>query len=609
MTARTLADCLADAAGFGSRGYTFADTAGTETHVPFGAMALEAKAVGRRLLGPGLRGGLRRGDRVALLVSRPRDFVPLFFGAIDAGLVPVPIATDLRGSDGARARFVAGIVRTSGARLAIADEQAPVPVGLSRVTPGELAVGSEAFACVASASSAALSAPAASGEPPGPDDVAFLQFTSGSTAAPKGVVVTHGSLLANARAIAEHGLAVDAERDVGVSWLPLHHDMGLIGFVVTPMVCGVPVVLIPTSRFVRHPETWLDAVHRHRGTITFAPTFALALARRRPRPGWDLSCLRVLGCGAEPLRAGVLRDFLSTYRGAGLPETALTPCYGLAEATLAVTFHSLGTPLRVDRVDPQALGRRGFADPTSEEGALEIVGCGRALPGHEIAIVDDRGAPLPARREGHVMVRGPSVTPGYFADAGSTTEAFRDGWLATGDLGYVADDDLFVCGRAKEILIVHGRNLHPEPIEQAAAGAPGVREGRVVAFTRPGESGEEVVVCAEAAGSRDASLARAVGSRIADELGLPVADVVLLPPGALPRGSSGKLQRRAARSAYLAGTLGAGTPAAGTPGAGTPAAGTPRGGPLRDGDAPLEREPLEGEEACPPPVTSRSPTT
>ncbi len=572
MTARTIAECLASAARFGPRGYTFADTAGAESHVPFGEMALEAQAVGRKLSGVGRRRGLLRGDRVALLVSRPRDFVPLFFGAIDAGLVPVPIATDSRVRDDARARLVTGIVRTSGATLAIADEQAPVPEGLPRVTPDELA---------------SIPAPApsvATFEPPGADEMAFLQFTSGSTAAPKGVVVTHGCLVANARAIAEHGLAVDPERDVGVSWLPLHHDMGLIGFVVTPMVCGVPVVLIPTSRFVRHPETWLDAVHRHRGTITFAPTFALALARRRPRLGWDLSCLRVLGCGAEPLRAGIMRDFLSTFRAAGLPETALTPSYGLAEATLAVTFHALGTPLRVDRVDPQALASRGQVAPSNEEDALEIVGCGRALPGHEIAIVDETDTPLPPRREGHVRVRGPSVTAGYFADAGSTHEAFRDGWLATGDLGYVADGDLFVCGRAKEILIVHGRNLHPEPIEQAAASTPGVREGRVVAFSRPGESGEEVVVCAEAAGPRDASLARAVGSRVADELGLPVADVVLLPPGALPRASSGKLQRGAARTAYLAGAW-------------------------RDRAGHPEGEPLEGEEPCPAPVTLRSPTT
>ena len=281
MTARTLAEHLAGAARFGTRGYTFADTTGVESHVPFGEMALESQAVGRRLLALGVRRGLRRGDRVALLVSRPRDFVPLFFGAIDAGLVPVPIATDARGSDPARAKAVAGIVGASGARLAVADPHVPVPEGLARAAPGELASGD---------------APVAPREPPGADDVAFLQFTSGSTAAPKGVVVTHGCLVANARAIAEHGLAVDPGRDVGVSWLPLHHDMGLIGFVVTPMVCGVPVVLLPTSRFVRHPETWLDAVHRHRGTITFAPTFALALARRRPRPGWDSS--RACGCSA-----------------------------------------------------------------------------------------------------------------------------------------------------------------------------------------------------------------------------------------------------------------------------------------------------------------------
>jgi fatty-acyl-CoA synthase len=531
MSAATLIDAMNGAARFGARGYTFVGADTDESHASFAEIVQQARSISGGLL----ERGLKRGDRVALLLSRPADFVVAFFGSIAAGLIPVPVAPDPRASDANRDGVVSAIVRKSGAVGAIADDDVWLPPDLARFAVGQLATH-----------------PPTTLEEAKPEAPAFLQFTSGSTTHPRGVVVTHAAIMANAKAIAEHALRVDPAIDLGVSWLPLHHDMGLIGFVVTPMVCGVPVVLLPTSRFLRRPEIWLGTVHRRRATITFAPTFAMALARKRARSDWDLSCLRVVGCGAEPIRAAVLRDFAATFRPMGLAPQALTPSYGLAEATLAVTFQPTGAGMRVDRVDPVRLANH-VAEPSDDERAIEIVGCGRPLPGHDVAVTDTSGAPRPERRIGDVRVRGPSVAREYFQDPASTGATFHDGWLETGDLGYLADGELFICGRTKEILVVHGRNLHPEPIEQVAASVKGIRDGRVVAFARPGDRGEEVVVCAEVAGANDVSLRDEVAERIAQELGVPVADVVLLGPSVLPRTTSGKLQRGLARAAYLAG--------------------------------------------------------
>jgi fatty-acyl-CoA synthase len=400
--------------------------------------------------------------------------------------------------------------------------------------------------------------------PTDPDTVALLQFTSGSTEQPKGVVLTYRNIAANCRAIMVDGLRVRAG-DRGVSWLPLFHDMGLIGFVLAPILHRQPVTLLPPRAFVRNPAIWLKTISRHRGTVTFAPNFAYALAARRLHEGelaaLDLSCLRVAGCGAEPIQAETLRAFARRFAAAGFRAEAFRPSYGLAESTLAV---SLGRGIPVDRIDRAALAE-GRAEPVADGCALELVGCGRPFPGHALRIVDPAtGRALPERSVGEILVRGPSVMARYVGDTAATAEARVGPWLRTGDLGYLADRQLFVCGRRKDLIVVSGRKYAPQDVEWAAGEVDGVRAGSLVAFALPADGGERerVVVVAEvrrraAADQVTADIRRAVHRALA----LPVDQVVLVEPGALPKTSSGKLRRASTRALYLSGALGQRRPA------------------------------------------------
>jgi fatty-acyl-CoA synthase len=398
-----------------------------------------------------------------------------------------------------------------------------------------------------------------------PDDLALLQFTSGSTSRPKGVMVTHGNLAANAEAFMIHGIDRDERTDKGVSWLPLFHDMGLIGFVAGPLFAHIPCVFLPTATFVRAPRIWLDKLHEHRGTITYAPNFAYALVAKRLKEkdveGLDLSCVRVAGCGAEPIRARALRDFAARLAPARFDPRAFLPSYGMAEATLAITFVSMGDGLRTDRVDPGAL-TKGEALRSDRDEGQEVVDCGIPFPGHELAIVDESGRRLDERRVGQIVVRGPSVTKGYFEDPDLTAQAFKpiaessdEVWLHTGDLGYVADGRLFVCGRVKDIIIVRGRNYYPSDIEWAVSELAVVRRGNVVTFSAEIDGDEQIVVCCEGAASDAGVIQEAVRTCVASQFGLTVREVVVSPPASLPRTSSGKPQRRKACQMYLDGTL------------------------------------------------------
>jgi fatty-acyl-CoA synthase len=394
---------------------------------------------------------------------------------------------------------------------------------------------------------------------PTPESVCFLQFTSGSTSRPKGVMVTHGNLIANSRAVlGPTGLGI-GDDDVTVSWLPLYHDMGL-GFVFSTIIGDLPAVFLPTSSFARSPRLWLQALARHRGTITYAPNFAYQLVARRVRAadldGLDLAHVRVAGCGAEPIRASVLRDFAAVLAPTGFAgERAFLPCYGMAESTLAVTFHELGTPVLVDRVDGAELGRGRALGATEAARAVECVSCGVPFPGHDLEIRSGDGARLPERMVGEIVVRGPSVSPGYFRNEGATLEAWREGWLHTGDLGYVSEGNLYVCGRMKDLIIINGANHHPQDIEWLAGEVEGVRRDNVVAFATSDGAGEHLVVVAEGTARDAPGIRSAIRSRVQDELGLPVEAVHVIAPGSLPRTSSGKVQRRLTRDLLHAGSL------------------------------------------------------
>ncbi len=376
-------------------------------------------------------------------------------------------------------------------------------------------------------------------------------------------MVTFGNLAANAHAIMVDGLKSTPE-DRGVSWLPLYHDMGLIGFVVAPLYTLVQVMFLPTMSFIRRPSIWLDAIHRFRGTITFAPNFAYALAARAvtdtQSKEWDLSCMRALGCGAEPIQAEVLRSFLGRFEKNGLNPNSVLPSYGMAEATLAISFWNLGDPLTAERLDVESMRRGVAATVAPDASGMEIVACGKAFPGHDIRIATPEGVELSERHVGEIQVRGPSITSGYFGNREATEEAFIDGWLKTGDLGYVAAGQLYICGRAKDLIILNGRNYYPQDIEAVVSRANGVRDGQCVAFSVLTDNGaEHCVIVAEAKLGPKAGTAADVITNIIQliraEVGIVPGEVHLIKRGTLPKTSSGKVRRREAKNRLELGSL------------------------------------------------------
>ncbi|MCC7541446.1 MAG: fatty acyl-AMP ligase [Deltaproteobacteria bacterium] len=557
----TLVHALRRLRDFRHRGFYFINQEGKERFCSFGEMHDEAGRRGRILRDL----GLAKGDRVAIVVPEGDEFVLSFMGALYAGVIPVPIypRLTLRNLE-AYVETVGHIADASGARVVVTSPNARQYV--------EGAVGkSKLEALVTTEQLCPHPGPHPAGgdtivpidEHISPDDICFLQFTSGSTARPKGVRVLHRNLATNCGLFMLDGLRRRESWDKGVSWLPLFHDMGLIGFVMGPLFTNIESVFLPTSSFARGPRIWLETIHRHRGTITYAPNFAYALAVKRLRDrdlvGLDLSSLRISGCGAEPIQAGVLREFAKRLEPVGFKSSTLLPSYGMAEATLAITFIGHDEEPSADRVVAEDMGRRIATPATAEtpEGKVaEIVSCGRPFRDHELRIVDDEGNVLGERRVGQIITRGPSIADGYFDNPAATAESFRaDGWLYTGDLGYVADGNLYVCGRVKDMIIVRGRNFYPQDIEWLVGEMPSVRRGNVIAFAVSLGDTEGVVVCAEAAMSDEAALVPAIVSRVTDEVGIAPHDVAIVPLGTLPKTSSGKPQRRKTKQMYEDGTL------------------------------------------------------
>ena len=554
-TAWTLPRALEGAARTGA-GLTFVQEDGSERFTSYERLLQQAGSIALRLA----RSGVGRGERVALLVPEAEGFVPSLFGIAMAGAAAVPLAPPLSMTQ-------LGASLESWRRMArLAEVRGVVTTSRLRPLLGTLPDGARSIRGVWAWEELAR-------EPEGfcadvrPEAAALVQFTSGSTSHPKGVVLTHASLGANVEAITGP-CGVDArEDDVGVSWLPLFHDMGLIGVVLSTVHRRRPSVLLPPLLFLKRPAEWLRAITRHRGTVSFAPNFAYDLCVRRASraviEGLDLSSWRVAGCGSEPVHAPTLEAFASAFAPAGFRREAFLPCYGLAEHTLAATFRRPAEPLRVDSVRADALRqeRQARACAADDPAASRFVSCGRPFPGHEVRVVDGRGNALPERHLGEIQLRGPSVMAGYERDPARTAQVLDHGWLRTGDLGYLAGGELFPCGRLKELIIVHGRNYYPTDLEWMAAEVAGVRRGSVAAFGVAGADGEEqVVIVAEARGrlaraEEDSALAAAIRKRVQENTGLHLHDVVIARRGVIPRTTSGKTQRARAKARYLAGRL------------------------------------------------------
>jgi 1-acyl-sn-glycerol-3-phosphate acyltransferase len=517
----------------------------------YGELAKASRAIAGGLI----ERDIMPGDRVALMLPTGPDFFSTFFGVLYAGAIPVPIYPPMqRAQIEQYARQQAGILRNAGVRMLVT-----VPEGLRL---GSLLRGLvPTLTCTESAASLSTN----TSEIPLPQQAAgsataLIQYTSGSTGDPKGVVLSHLNLLANIRAI---GRAIAASStDVMVSWLPLYHDMGLIGAWLGCLYYGAPLYAMSPLAFLARPQTWLWAIHRYRGTISAAPNFAFELCLNKIEDsdlkGLELSSLRVVANGAEPVSVDTLRRFMHRFADYGFRLDAMAPVYGLAENAVAVTLPPPGRLPIIDRINRQALSTRGIAEPAHSDNfhAIELVACGHPIPDHEVRIVDSVGREVGERQEGRVEFRGPSATSGYFENPVKTRELFHDGWLDTGDRGYMAGGDLFITGRIKDIIIRAGQHIAPHEIEEAVGAIPGLRKTGVAAFgvTDQASGTERVVVLAETE-ERDPSVqtnlrlrAQEVATHIVG--GLP-DEVVLVQPGTVPKTASGKIRRAAARDLYL----------------------------------------------------------
>jgi fatty-acyl-CoA synthase len=500
--------------------------------------------------------GLKPGEVVALIVPDARDFLTTFLGAACAGLVPAPLYPPVRldqfedylrrTAPAVRVSRAAAVVTTTPLRRVLGALQADVATVRSVLAIEKL-------------QGPRLPAMA----PVGLDDVVFLQFTSGSTSDPKGVVLTHRNLAENVTAIGgPHGLRLTGS-DRGLSWLPLFHDMGLIGMALAVLYAGSRSAFLSPLAFLKRPGTWLRSISRTRATISVAPNFAYDLCVRRVQPremaDLDLSCWRVAACGAEPVRAETLAAFARKFAEVGFRAEAFLPCYGMAEHTLAVTFPPLDRAPRVDAIKAEELwsARRAVPHVDGRTPRTELVSCGRPFPGHDVRIADPTDHSLPERHVGQILLRGPSVFGGYLGREALSRDTLAGGWLHSGDLGYLADGELYVCGRVKDTIIVNGRNYYPQDLEQAAADVAGVRKGRAVAFgTAAGTGRERIVIVLEPAHAQmEGGLADRVRGRIVEATGVLVDDVIVVPPGTIPKTTSGKLQRVRVRQQYESGVL------------------------------------------------------
>ncbi len=530
------------------------DEGGAET-LTYGALFAEASKVAAGVR----RQGLEPGDRAAIMMPTCRQFFAAFAGTLLAGCVPVPIYPPIRLTE-LREHLLRQrrILANAGARLLFVTRELERAAVLVRALVPEIGavLHVEDFA----AEEERWAPPATPAEA-----LALLQYTSGSTGDPKGAMLTHANLLANIRSMGQAMEATPA--DIFVSWLPLYHDMGLIGAWLGTLYYTAPLVLMSPQRFLARPVDWLRGIHHARATLSAAPNFAFELCLRRIEDaeleGLDLSCLRLVANGAEPVRAATIRRFAARFGRFGFRETAMAPVYGLAENSVGLSFPPPGRGPVIDRIDAGVLARRGEAVPMAGENdrALEIVGCGFPIPGHEIRIVDEASRELPDRRQGHIQFRGPSACRGYFANPEATRRLFDGDWLETGDLGYMVGGELFVTGRQKDLVIRAGRNVHPQDIEELVGDIEGVRRGCVAVIGVPAreEGTERLVVLAEtritdADGRR--ALEETIREKVVAFLGEAPDEVVLLAPRSLPKTSSGKLRHSAARELYRAGRLG-----------------------------------------------------
>lgn len=516
--------------------------------VEYRLLKRRAVAAAKRLLSL----GLIKGDRVALIADTTPGFVEIFFACQYAGLVPVPLPIPMGvGHHQSYVEKLRGLMASCSPSAVLGGEEWLSFVHEAVDATTQKFIGTaEQLEELPLVEIELLS--------PQPDDIAYLQYTSGSTRFPRGVVVTQRSVMANLRGISLDGIRL-RPRDRCISWLPYYHDMGLVGFVLTPVATQLSVDYLQTQDFAMRPKQWLNLMSRNRGTVSVAPPFGYDLCVRRCSPtevqGLDLSRWRVAGVGAEPIAMATLNRFAEHFAPAGFKASAFMPCYGLAENTLAVSFAAPDSGGQTDRVDRDILELEGKAVTATEHSTAisNFVNCGAPLPGHQLHVLDEAGNSLPERSVGRIVISGPSLMQGYFQDPESTRQLAETQQLDTGDLGYLFDGNLYVTGRKKDLIIIRGRNIWPQDIELVAESEADVRPGDAIVFIVQ-KDGEPAVVmqvqCRLQAEDKRERLLHTLFAKIHSEFGLsPTIDLV--PPHSIPRTSSGKPARAEARKRFL----------------------------------------------------------
>ncbi len=528
----TLVDAI-DALNEPERGFHFMSRSAPESRISY--LALREKV--RTLAGKLSTLGMDQGARVVVSVPDQQQFLLLFLAVVRAGLVAVPVPpSGLIGDLSTYRKDIERIRGTCGAACIITSD-ALYPRLCTPHADRHLISWSH------------LMAGETSGELGTPDATspALIQFSSGSTGTPKGIELTHANIISNAQAIS-HSLAIDPETDRGLSWLPFHHDMGLMGFLITPVLTQTSTWFLPPLEFARQPGRWLELMSQTRATVSYAPNFAYELAARCARKSqcsqWDLSAWRVAGCGGEPVMPAVLQRFVRQFEPAGFRASALTPGFGLAEATVAVTLSRPGKGI-VQR------------QPKAESGTRRhVVSSGRAVSNTRIRIVSPDGREVSETVEGEIQVRGPGVAQRLWDMNGPRALTGQDGWLSTGDRGFLRDGELHVSGRLKETIVINGHNHHAQDVEECVLGVSGIRRGGVVAFGRPGQGSEQLVLVAESRSDKSVrTMQQLLRAAVRQQLGLGVADVLIVKRGTIARTTSGKIRRQALRQCYLAGEL------------------------------------------------------
>lgn len=541
MKFNNLAEALQDCANTAkaTEGFRFLDEAGKEDgFLSFAELRDKAAQMAVALK----KIGLKKGDAVGLIIPEQKDFVVSFYACVWAGLVAVPLAAPYQISK--LDHYIKNLQEIS------KTAEIKTFVVTSRLKPylgGVLSSQVKKISLVSELQNESTAEPL---EPTTAEDLAFLQFTSGSTAEPKGVKVSNRNIMANCKCIAEDGIKLNSA-DSFFSWLPFYHDMGLIGFLLTTVIYRCSGTFLSPLAFIKRPNLWLKGISKYSATISFAPNFAYSLCVKRIKEeelkDLDLSKWRLAGCGAEPIQSSTVESFIEKFSKCGFASKSFKACYGMAESTLAVAFPKMDDDVLFDTVQ----------DGTS---SIKYISCGGAFPDHEISV---RAEDLTCCKEhvvGEIAIKGPSVTQGYINNDNATAATIKDGWLYTGDYGYLAEGNLYICGRRKDLIIISGKNYYPSDVEALLVSVPGLRQGNAVAFSISAEQVDKLIICAEKSKDSkhsDKDITDVIRGEVLSNLGITVADVVLLPAGALPKTTSGKLQRAKVKELYLHSGLGA----------------------------------------------------